>query len=167
MRNATTSLLLFLLFAATTASFSNDGAPESRVKVISFSELKEVIDRSDDTLRIVNFWATWCVPCIRELPHFERTAIEMSGKPVEFIFVSLDFAENLESRVVPFLTERNTPGKHYLLDDPRANYWIPQVSAEWTGAIPATLMILNENKIFHEGMMSYEQLNSVIRSLGI
>ncbi|HRY99311.1 MAG TPA: TlpA disulfide reductase family protein [Bacteroidales bacterium] len=151
------------LLALATPSLAT--VPEVRIKVVDFEGFKKELEAQDDTVRIINFWATWCLPCLKELPDFERTARERAGNRVAFIFVSLDNAEQLDTRVIPFLREREAPARHFLLDDPGANRWIPLVSGEWSGAIPATLIYRSGKRKFHEGMMSYDELNAQINGM--
>lgn len=163
--------LLIILWIALHLPYSQTQAQERistpgvSVILTDFEGLKEIFQYEDDTLRVINFWATWCVPCVKELPDFEKVSKEHMGEAVQFIYVSLDMDTHLEKRVIPFLNARDLPGRHFLLDDPDANAWIPDVSQEWTGAIPATLIYKNKERFFHEGMMDYEMLKARVRAM--
>jgi thiol-disulfide isomerase/thioredoxin len=167
LRNIWFILLCCLFLLPLTQTQAQEKLSPSPVSVIltDFEGLEEVFQKEDDTLRVINFWATWCVPCVKELPDFEKVSKEHLGEAVQFIYVSLDMDSHLEKRVIPFLQARDLPGKHYLLDDPDANAWIPIVSEKWTGAIPATLIYKNKERYFHEGMMDYEMLKARVRTM--
>lgn len=147
------------------------GAPSAdnyqpEVKVLKYEDLLEVLNQKNDTLNVVNFWATWCMPCVKELPHFVATAQAMKDKPVKLILVSLDTRSNLDSAVVPFLKKKNFVAQHYLLDDNgRMNEWIPKIDAGWDGAIPATALYKNGQKLrFDQGQLSESELKTNIQN---
>ncbi|RQV99244.1 TlpA family protein disulfide reductase, partial [bacterium] len=113
---------------------------------------------------VVNFWATWCKPCIEEMPHFLEVASEMKDEKIKFIFVSLDFPTQKESRLLPFLEKHEIREHVILLNDPNSNEWINRVDADWSGAIPATLIYKNDNRSFHESSLSKKELITIIKS---
>ena len=129
----------------------------TEIEVFNFDQLESFLSSNTDKTLVVNFWATWCKPCIKELPYFE--AIQTKYKSdVRVILVSLDFSDKLESQLIPFVNENAIQSQVVLLDDPYENEWIPKVDSTWSGAIPATL-ILNDNKrIFYEKSFTQEEL---------
>ena len=137
------------------------------VKVVSFKELSAWMDKENDTTYVINFWATWCSPCVEELPHFEAMNEKFGDKKIKVILVSLDFKSQLTSKVTPFIEKKNIRSTVLLLDEPDANSYIDQVSPEWSGAIPATLIVNSQKKIrqFHEKKFSYDELLFVIKPL--
>jgi len=106
--------------------------------------------KNNDTTYIVNFWATWCVPCVKELPYFEVLNTKYASKKVKICLVSLDFPENIESRVLPFMAKKNIKNKVVLLADGKTNAWIDKVDPNWSGAIPITLFLKGKEKHFYE-----------------
>ncbi len=128
------------------------GAQDDRVAVYStFEELLPVFNQSNDTTYVVNFWATWCKPCVKELPYFEEAVQAYKGQPVKIILVSLDFPKQIDSRLMPFIREHELQAEVVMLTDPDANSWIPRIADEWSGAIPATLVQYNGKTVFREG----------------
>lgn len=134
-----------------------------KVEILSynFNDFEPLLHKKDDTLRIINFWATWCKPCVKELPAFTRAAQEFSDKKVKVIFVSLDFPEQMEQKLIPFVAERKLDNV-ILLDDPKSNTWIPKVDESWSGAIPATLIYKNGQRNFYESGFDYSSLKEAI-----
>lgn len=127
------------------------------IEVYDFNELEKVLESEEDMLVVVNFWATWCKPCIKELPYFE--AIQKKHKStVKVLLVSLDFPNKLESQLKPFVNKKEIKSQVILLDDPYENEWIPKVDTTWSGAIPATLLIYNGKKAFYERSFTQEEL---------
>jgi len=115
---------------------------------------EDVFSAEEEELIIVNFWATWCAPCVKELPYFETLNEQESG--IRVVLVSLDFVEKIKERLVPFIEKHKLKSEVYVLDDMDANKWIDMVDPSWSGTIPATLLIKGQKKLF-----TAEEFNSV------
>lgn len=153
----TTVLFIFLLI--------NSYLQSQTVRIIKLDELEKRIHNNSDTTYIVNFWATWCVPCIKELPDFDSIHTAYKNKKVKVLLVSLDFSEEAEKKVQPFLIKKNIKSEVLLLDETNANYFIPKISELWSGAIPATLFINNQKKkkLFFEKKLDYHFIETQIK----
>lgn len=108
-----------------------------------------------DTTYIINFWATWCKPCVAELPSFDSLS---KISKVKILLVSLDFKEDIEKKVNPFLKSHNIKMECVLLDEINGNDFINKIDKSWTGAIPATLFKNKEHRIFIEKKMHLSEL---------
>lgn len=140
------------------------GVTAQEVAVVKYEKLQEVIAEEKDKLLVVNFWATWCGPCIAELPHFMEVNRENKGDAgFKMILVSLDQARQLD-RVKQLITRRKLETEHYLLDDnARMNEWIPEFDPGWGGGIPATFIYKNGVKAeFVESGLSKTELKNLI-----
>ena len=136
------------------------------LKVIDYYGLEPLLHKEDDKTYIINFLATWCAPCVKELPYFEKLNKEYSNKNVEVLLISLDFPKKYESSLKPFIKKYDLKSEVYAFDDTNSNYWIPQVYSEWSGAIPATLIYNNKHRVFYEKSFDYDELeNEVIKFL--
>lgn len=129
-----------------------------RVPSYSFEELSALLTKDNDTTYVVNFWATWCRPCIKELPAFEKLNADYSEKKVKVLLVTLDFPDKIEKQVIPFMDKNNIKSEVVLLDDPDSNSWIPKISKDWSGAIPATIIYKGESREFYERSFTFEEL---------
>lgn len=134
------------------------------IPVYDFEGFKPMLASHEEVTYVINFWATWCRPCVEEMPHFIQVSREMKHENVRFLYVSLDFRKNLEKGVVPFIRTRGIEDQVVMLNDPDANSWIGQVDAEWSGAIPATLIFRGNKREFHEKMLTYDELKSIVQS---
>lgn len=114
---------------------------QTTVETIRFSDLQPRLEKAPGEVLIVNFWATWCGPCVKELPYFEEVGREYADKGVKVLLVSLDFPRQKESRLIPFIEANGVESEVVLLDETDFNAFIDLVSPEWSGAIPATLFI--------------------------
>lgn len=135
----------------------------SEIKVFDFNQFENYIHEKSDKTYVVNFWATWCKPCVDELPAFEKLNATYQDKNVEVLLVSLDFSTHLESKVVPFINKNKLRSEVMILDDPDQNNWIPKVSEEWSGAIPATLIYNSNSREFYEQSFTYDELEKALK----
>ena len=139
-------------------------AQQVDVSVMKYEDLEKKIQKEKDKLLVVNFWATTCAPCVKELPHFMEVNNKYAGNPrFKMILVSLDRLVDKE-RVLKFIKNKNLTAEVVLLDDiKRMNTWIPRFEKEWDGNIPVTLFYRNGEKVyFNDGEMTKETLEKTI-----
>lgn len=150
-----------LLFLFSSLFFS---ANAQSVDVITYKQLEDYFSKKNDTLYVINFWATWCKPCVEELPFFEKVNAEYQNQKVKVILISMDFKSKLDDRVIPFVKRNKIASKVVLLDEPDYNAWIDKVSPNWSGAIPATILVNASKEIrqFYEQSFDYAQLKETI-----
>ncbi|MDH3711265.1 MAG: TlpA family protein disulfide reductase [Cyclobacteriaceae bacterium] len=153
--------VIFLLLGLLLAPKPSQEPP---VEVIKFDTLQHLMNRNSQQIEVINFWATWCKPCIKELPYFQSIHQQMGDK-VNVTLISLDFADQLDSKVVPFVKKKGLTAKVLLLDEIDYNSWIDKVDPSWTGSIPATLVIDPQSgrRKFVEGELKQEELEEIIR----
>jgi thiol-disulfide isomerase/thioredoxin len=150
---------LVCLFALSATAQNNQ-----KIKVLRFSELQKTLQSNADTLYVVNFWATWCKPCVMELPSFEKAYQEFKDKNVKILLVSLDFESDLQTKLVPFVQRKKLQPEVWLLNETDYNSFIDKVDTSWQGAIPATLIFNNARKKRHfvEKELKHDELNTLI-----
>jgi thiol-disulfide isomerase/thioredoxin len=154
------SLLLITSFFS-----SADMKEDDAVMVMNFEQLQPLLQKENDTVYLVNFWATWCAPCLKEIPYFEQLGEKYRDKKLKIVMVSLDFPNQLQTRLIPFIETEEMKNEVILLDDPRSNRWIPLVDKTWTGAIPATLIYGNGFRKFYQKEFTLGELNETILPL--
>ena len=132
--------------------------------IYDFDGFEPLLHNNDGKTYVINFWATWCKPCIEEMPHFERINSEYGEKNVEVVLVSLDMPNMWKSRLEPYVEKNKIQSQVVILDDPKQNDWIPKVSEEWGGGIPATLIYNKEKRTFYERGFTYEELNNELKT---
>ncbi|MBN2632855.1 MAG: TlpA family protein disulfide reductase [Bacteroidales bacterium] len=135
-----------------------------KIEKIGVAELEEIIASQGDVLHVVNFWATWCPPCVTELPYFEKLSNEYGGKEVKFILISLDFPSQIESRLIPFLKTNKITADVRVMTNIDYNSWIEKVDSSWQGNIPVTLLFNNARKVrhFHPSEVTEKELRDLI-----
>lgn len=140
------------------------GTAEEELKVLNFEELQSYLNSKEaKKTYVVNFWATWCAPCVKELPYFEQLNANYSNADVEVILVSLDFPKHIDSKLKPFLKKNALNSEVILLDDIDSNTWIPKVDKNWSGAIPATIIYNKSRRQFYERSFNYEELETELQ----
>ena len=149
-------LMIFVLFTINLNA-------QTKTPILKIDKLLQRIENKNDTLYIVNFWATWCKPCVAELPDFEKVNNDFKSGKVKVLLVTMDFKEELEKRVMPFVIKNNYTTEILLLDETDGSF-INKIHPEWSGAIPATLLIKNNKKLFIPKKTNYEELKSKIIS---
>ena len=142
------SLLLLGFTSKKKSDIEDKDVWNNDIPIYNFESLEPLLYTKSNKIHIVNFWAMWCVPCIKELPILQE--YEKNNPNVEIILVSLDFPEDIDTKLKPFLKKKGITSKVVLLDDPDANSWINKVDPNWSGAIPFTIIFNNTERSFHE-----------------
>lgn len=144
--------ILFLSAIATLA--------RGQVKLLSIDELETRFRQGKDTIYVVNFWATWCGPCIEELPHFEKLQQTYKKHPMKVLLVSTDFKSKLETSVKPFVKKHKLQNEVFLLNEKNQQVYIDRISKDWSGALPATLVVnrQKQHRKLYEKEFTYKEL---------
>lgn len=135
---------------------------QQKTKVYKINDLTERI-KSEKKPAVINFWATWCKPCIQELPSFDSLAKQMPELKV--LLICLDFKEDLNTKVEPFIEKHKILSEVILLDEVNGNDFINKISPDWTGAIPGTLFVSDKEKFFIEKKMDLKELKNQVSKL--
>jgi len=128
------------------------------LEIYDFNGLEKFLNQVDDKVHVVNFWATWCAPCVKELPHFEALNENYKLKNVEVLLVSLDFPKQYDKKLKPFILKHDLQSKILVLDDVDMNTWVPKVNEDWDGAIPVTIIYNKDKRQFYSQSFTYEEL---------
>jgi thiol-disulfide isomerase/thioredoxin len=152
-------LRIFVVFAFSVGGYSQN------VMLLNIDQLNERIKNGKDSTYVVNFWATWCAPCIKELPHFEKLKTDHKSDKLAVLLVSVDFKSKLNSAVVPFVKRKNLKNEVFLLNESNPQEYIDRIDKDWSGSIPATLFIKEDKRKFIESEFTYEQLLTEYKKL--
>jgi thiol-disulfide isomerase/thioredoxin len=141
------------------------------VKEIDADGLRNVLQRGDaQTARplLVNFWATWCVPCRMEFPDLVKINADYRGRGLEFVLISADDVSEIKTSVPKFLREmRAASMPAYLLNAPDTEAAISQVDPAWGGELPATFLFDRQGKLAykHFGIINAAELRQEIEKV--
>jgi len=133
------------------------------LEVYDFNGFKKFLNQEDDKVHVINFWATWCGPCVKELPHFEALREKYKSDNIDFVLVSLDFPHLYDSKLKPYILKEKLKSKVIALDDVDSNTWIPQVDQTWSGSIPATIIYKKDKRKFYEKSFTLDELDQEIK----
>lgn len=133
-----------------------------KIPVYDFENFEKLLNTNDDSIYIVNFWATWCAPCVKELPYFDGLAQTIDGRNVKVILVSLDMIKDARTKLPAFVRRKKIKSQVIVLHEPDADAWISKVDKNWSGAIPATLIFSANSRKFFEQSFTQQSLNETI-----
>ncbi len=132
-----------------TPEVTEETAPE--VTVVSSDELLEAIRDNKGKVVVVKFWATWCVPCVEELPKviafYEK---HKDSETVAFVSVSADLADSVDDTVIPFLKEKTVPFPVRVIDAAGPDEIVAGLGIEetgWEGTLPAAFVFDKEGRL--------------------
>ncbi|AZJ32303.1 AhpC/TSA family protein [Tenacibaculum mesophilum] len=158
-------LIITAFFSGTTAKAQvNDTSKKVKITTLNYEELKPFLHKSNDKTYVVNFWATWCMPCVKELPAFEKLHKKYKDKNVEVVLVSLDFSKQIETNLIPFIKKKKLQSKILHFEDSNEQFWIRDIAESWSGSIPATLIYNKQKRKFYERTFSYVELQNELQT---
>lgn len=150
----------FLLFSFCTFPFTIFGQ-----NFIKLPELQKLISQSGP-IKVINFWATWCAPCVKEMPLFEK--LNGDDKTVKVILVSMDYDLDPDpTKVKKFIERKKILSEVVILAEENPNDWIEKIDKSWTGALPSTLVV-NPNsgkRKFVQGELKEGDLEKLIQEV--
>jgi len=159
------SFLVIFKFAIVFLTLLVTTAGAQKVTIIKFDALQKILATESDQIQIVNFWATWCAPCVKEIPLLEKLNSQ-NNLNVKITLISLDFSDKVDN-VKSFIKRKSIQSEVLLLDEIDYNSWIDKVDKQWSGAIPATLVFNPKTKKrkFLEKELKEGDLEKAIASL--
>ena len=154
-----------VLFILTCLFFSYP--PGNKPVVLKAEDLVKRYTNKSDTTYVVNFWATWCAPCVKELPYFEKLNQFYLNKKVKVILVSIDFVADYDSKLVRFVKRKDIKSEVVLLNETKPNEFIDKINPQWQGSVPATMIVNNamNYKAFFEQEVTYEFLEGKVKAV--
>lgn len=133
------------------------------IQSIDKKGIEQLVAIDSDAVHVVNFWATWCSPCVKEIGYFEELQQEYPEEILKVVLINLDFPNQVDRRVIPFIEEKGLTVDIYNMTELDYDEWIPSVDPEWSGAIPATLIFRGEKSTFLEKEITRQELFNEVK----
>ncbi len=133
------------------------------VQLLDREGLQKIISTRNGKPLLLNFWATWCIPCREEFPDLVKFYSDYKDK-VDVIAISVDYPKEIETKIKPFLTEMNPAFITYVYSERDQEALINMINKDWSGSLPATVVYNFEGKqtLFNDGKMSYEEFRNSV-----
>jgi thiol-disulfide isomerase/thioredoxin len=122
--------------------------------------------KNNDTVYVVNFWATFCKPCIEEIPDFIRIVKKYEKQKVKLLLVSLDLPSYYPARIAAFAKKNRYDVPIAWLNETNADHFCPMIDKSWSGSIPSTIVVNNKTgyRKFVEGEMGAGDFEAIIKN---
>jgi thiol-disulfide isomerase/thioredoxin len=152
--------LITIIFIATVF------AATAQPKVVKLAELEKLINTPSEQIQVINFWATWCGPCIKEMPLIEKLGQERSDIRITLVSMDLELDSNPD-KVFKFVERKAIKSDVMILDAPDPNSWIDKIEKQWSGSLPATIVINTKTgkRAFAGKELKEGELESLIESV--
>jgi thiol-disulfide isomerase/thioredoxin len=167
MKSISRVILFLLLFSLISTNDNYSQQSEIKVETIDKLKLEKLIKERNGKVLLLNLWATWCVPCREEFPDLVRLSSNYKNKNVEVVGISIDYPEEINSKIIPFLKKQNVNFKNYVNGFEKDEHLIDMIDPKWNGSLPATVIYdqKGKKKVFLEGKKSYSEFQKTISKM--
>jgi thiol-disulfide isomerase/thioredoxin len=134
---------------------------------IKLKDLQKIINTAAEKVQVINFWATWCAPCVKEIPLFET--LNQENKAVDVTLVSMDYdLDPNPEKVYRFMSRKSLKSKVVILAERNPNDWIDKIDKSWSGTLPATLIVNTKTgkRRFIQKELQEGELEKIIEEVG-
>ncbi len=161
-----TSMILMAFILSGLLAAKPVGDPPPTIQQVKITDLESYIAKSDHPL-IISFWATFCVPCIKEIPYLQSNVARYKDQQVELVLVSLDRPNYYPTRISDFAEKSGFTSRIVWLNETDAGYFCPKINARWTGGIPSSLFINNKThyRRFFDRQLTEPQVDLEIKEM--
>jgi thiol-disulfide isomerase/thioredoxin len=167
MKSISRVILFLLLISLISTNDNYSQQSEIKVETIDKLKLEKLIKERNGKVLLLNLWATWCVPCREEFPDLVRLSSNYKNKNVEVVGISIDYPEEINSKIIPFLKKQNVNFINFVNGFEKDEHLIDMIDPKWNGALPATVIYdeKGKKKVFLEGKKSYSEFQKTISKM--
>jgi thiol-disulfide isomerase/thioredoxin len=137
------------------------------IDIIKFNQLETMMKSFSHDVAVFNFWATWCKPCIEEMPYLEEARGSYNTSQLGVYLISMDDVEMADTKVKKFIEKKGYTSRVLLLDETDYNSFIDKIDPKWSGTIPATVIIDKKNgkKYFYSAAFKENELKEILAKI--
>ena len=152
--------IVILLFCLLSLMSQSQSIPKWKI-----NDVVNYYTKNNDTTYVVNFWSTYCQPCIEEMPYLQSISKKYATNRVKLVFVSLDVKSFYPKKLTTFLKQHKITATCIWLNETNADIFCPAVDEKWSGAIPATIIVHNKKgyKQFYEQQFTPQQFETALK----
>jgi thiol-disulfide isomerase/thioredoxin len=146
---------------------SNISVSQEIISINNVNDIVNIKNQNAGKVFAINFWASWCKPCVNEFPALVKLNKNYNSRNFNLIFISLDFKEEVSTKLLPFLKINDVDYTTYYLDTNSPEEIMDYLNKKWDGGIPATFIFDKSGKLqnFILGEHSYEFFEKEIQKL--
>lgn len=154
-------LLLTLFFVAVFTVNSQD------IAKWKITDVEKLMDTKNGDVLVINFWATFCKPCVAEIPSFIKIVEKYKSNGAKLLLVSLDLPAYYPVKIASFAKKHRFNTNIVWLQETDADYFCPKIDSTWSGSIPATLIINTKtgSRKFFEGEMTAVEFEAMLKEV--
>jgi thiol-disulfide isomerase/thioredoxin len=158
---------LLLLAAALAITSSVDGLAGQAPRLVNANEIKDLVYQQSGRVVLLNFWATWCPPCLVEFPEIVAFEKAYRARGLAVISVSGDSPKRVDSDLLPFLEKHPSDFPVYVMNTDDVEAFMHRIDPEWNGTLPATFFIDRKGDVAFKrfAAMSREQMQRALEYL--
>ena len=140
-------------------------AEAQQISKLKMADVVKNFSNKNDTVYVINFWATFCKPCVAEIPNFIKITNKYKKDKVKLLLVSLDLPSFYPKRIAAFAAKNNFTTNIAWLDETDADYFCPMIDKSWSGVIPATIIVNTKTgyKKFFEAEITVEEFEKELK----
>lgn len=154
--------VMITLLCCLTLTLSSIGQKIPKWKI---TDVENMMNSKESGILVLNFWATFCKPCVAEIPFFISITNKYKGEGVKLFLVSVDLPSAYPAKIARFTREKKFNTNISWLAETNADYFCPKIDASWSGSIPATLILNTRTgyRKFFEGEIKAELFEAELK----
>ncbi len=154
-------LLIAILFTAGVAANSQN------IAKWKITDVEKYMAAKNGDVLVINFWATFCKPCVAEIPSFIKIVDKYKSSQVKLLLVSLDLPSYYPAKIATFAKKHHFKTNIVWLQETDADYFCPKIDPTWSGSIPATLFVNTKTgyRKFFEGEMGAKEFEGLLKEV--
>jgi len=156
-------LVFIIAFFCFTAAYAQD------IAKLKMADVVKNFEQKNDSIYVINFWATFCKPCVAEIPNFIKISNKYKKDKVKLMLVSLDLPSYYPKKIADFATKNNFTTNIGWLEETNADYFCPMIDKSWGGSIPATVIVNTKTgykKFFETELSAVEFEKELQKAIG-